>query len=254
MKESHIPNHKIEYDRETLLAYLRGTLDEKDMEAIQKAEKDSAVLATSIEGLRFLLETDGEAGIDPFLNSSWEVHDAQIEAHAPTEPESSHTRTFLSYARAAVVALLVGLGAFLMYSSLDSTSLVDQELAEGFPVERSQVRGTLSNTNSWEEAYLQEDFEKVVELLEDTSEKEERESFYLGMAYLQLRRYPRANIQFQVVLDLNNPNGFVEQAQWFKALSHKQREEPEAAQSLLEQIVEIPSHYKRDKAKTLLNE
>ena len=257
MEQRYTSDMDILYDRETLQAYVLGTLSKERMEEITQAAAGSEALATRIEGMRFLLEQEGEAGIPPFLAEVWGQHEQMIEDFCRTKRESKKVSSrppFFTYAIAAAFALLIGIGAFLI-NQRTTVNPLDQALAESFPLIHTQIiRSQTTEQELWEEAYEKENFPSVINELSPKLEKNESEQFYLGMAYLKEAQYPEAISSFQEVISRANRNGFLEQARWFCALAYMKAEQPAQARALLDEIITIEGHYKQVEARELLSD
>ena len=254
MDHRYTSDRDILYDREMLQAFVQGSLDAKKMQEIAEAAKDSEALAIRIEGMRLLLDEGGEEGLNDFMAESWAQQEGLIGDFVRKEvAESAPQRTpFLTYAVAAGIALLLGLGAFLLNRMNGGSDLLEEALAESFPLIQAQiVRSNPVDKENWEEAYEKEDFAAVVQELAAKPDKKEAENFYLGMAHLQQGQYQEAIETYRQVIAMDNLKGFLEQARWFASLAHTQLNQIPEARALWDTILQKEGHYKQAEAKKL---
>lgn len=253
MKQRYSSHREISYNRETLEAYLEGNLEAELMEEIKEAEQHSEELAIRMEGLRFLLAQEGKEGADTFLAATQELHKEMIETHIPAPAPQAQTQPIFSYLVAAGIALLIGLGAFLINTNQGLDPFIQNELAQPFPLLNSQVRGTQTDENTWKSSYTEGAYGQVIQHLSTVPDIGEAEHFYLGMSYLYKEMYPSALTEYQAVMDFDNPNGYLEQARWYKAIGHAKIGDETAAKDLLQSILEVKGHFRQQEAERMLN-
>jgi TolA-binding protein len=77
-------------------------------------------------------------------------------------------------------------------------------------------------------------------------------AFYIGMCYLELREYAKAEVQFHRVID--HSGDFRQEAEWYLALTLLADNKTEQSEELLQAMVEQKNHYFGEKAKELLDD
>ncbi|MEM6628270.1 MAG: hypothetical protein AAF694_01295 [Bacteroidota bacterium] len=258
MEPQNSSQNEILYDSTVLKQYLKGTLSKEQMEEIAKALNESEELSLRLEGLRFLLDQEGEEGAEAFLKKNWERHRSTLLADEPirdSEANASYSG-IRGYAIAASIALLLGLGAYFLSTKRSPVSLdllMTQEIEKPFPLLNTlAVRSGTSEKSQWQKAYEVENYSEVATQLAEKDSLGELERFYLGLSYLYTQQFKTALTQFDQVIQINHLNGFLEQARWFKALTQMELQQPDSAQALLEIILLQEKHYKKVEAAKLL--
>ena len=151
----------------------------------------------------------------------------------------------------AATVLLIAVSSILIYRSAQPSlsDLLSDALAEPYEISVALRNSeTASNMDNAAVYYNQGNYTEVVKLLEN--EKSSRAIFYRGLSLLYAGEYVQATDELQK--NELQTSRFAEQAKWYLALGFLKSAEEKKARKILEEIVTIDHHYKRDSSKKLL--
>ncbi len=161
---------------------------------------------------------------------------------------------------AASIALLLAIGGF--YKNFTDGKMSGSSIYDKYyqPYEVS-VTYRSGNTEvdkvflSALQKYEEREYEKAMVLFEQLLEIKKNDmalNLYSGITYMEEKEYQNASNSFNNIID-NKNNLFVEQAKWYLSLCYVITEDKENAITLLNELVQEESYYKKD-AKHILRE
>ncbi|NNF34881.1 MAG: hypothetical protein HKN68_12275 [Saprospiraceae bacterium] len=165
------------------------------------------------------------------------------------------TKRISAVAAVAVILFLI----YFTYNNLNQSIDHNQLFVEYFEAPpHTSSRGSSESLDSWNliiEHYLRGEYIRVIEelpsLLQDPNfNSDESAKLYLGISYLMENQYDNAHKWFQQV---SVESTFIQDAEWYTAMTYLKEGEMDAAISTLNMIVDQPKHYKRKEALSLLD-
>ena len=245
---------------ELLLDYVEGLVDADTRQHIEALLAEDEDYQNVEAGIRFYYENYGDdrRQLEQYLE---QFKNQLMREQLPSKTRRLNTR-FLSIA-ATVLGLV--LAVFLLRNQLTSQSsdrMVTAQLEPPYANLYATSRGndTASLRNQASQAYDNQDFQAVIDELEELIEHEQTagatDFFMLGQSYLNLESpdFGRAQELFQMVLDDNPPRSLIQQTQWYLALSQYQNGQKTAAKDGFEKIANDPSHYRQAAAQRMIKQ
>lgn len=136
---------------------------------------------------------------------------------------------------AAIVIMVLGAAIFYKYSTVDNSSIYQQNFTE---YTLSTTRGE-SNQDPVEEAYRNKNWNAVMQDFNQAAVKTNESFFLSGMAALELKKYPEAVSRFEQILNVNAKSDdkyFQDEAQYYLALAYLMNHQTDKGVSMLNEI------------------
>ena len=158
---------------------------------------------------------------------------------------------------AASLAFLI-VAVFLFKNSnqsLPPTDLFDTHFALPNPAGERNVNTQSFAWNDAMIAYSNQDFEQTIDLLSPLVNQEDfpfidRGHLYLGLSLIMQNKNPKAINHFDAI---NPESSFIQDAEWFRALTYLKMGNLEKTKNALKKIVNQARHYKHKEAMEILN-
>ena len=244
---------KTKYNYELIHDYLHGLTDQKTSMEIKQLIKNDEVTRSIAEGIVHLENKLGnEEAVEIYLENFRERQLSSIQqppAHRPITKK-------LWFRMAASLLLLISVGAVvrLMVATPDLQTLVNNELAEPYPLS-NLVRGE-SDGSAKEKAfqlYAQGDFTNATIYFEQASTNEKENAtvvFYNALSYLYQENFAKANALLKS--DMIAGSRYSKQAEWYRALALIQSGNLDEGKVALTSIADQVGHFKHEAANRLL--
>jgi tetratricopeptide (TPR) repeat protein len=160
-----------------------------------------------------------------------------------TPPQGAIVRNIFrnSLRIAAILIVFLGAAAIYKYNAVSSALLYEQNYTS---YTLGTVRGN-TDKNVLEEAYKNKDWQTVLALFSQDSEKTAKSYFLAGMAEMELRHFPEAMNLFESVLsDDGKTHGsyFKDEAEYYLAMSCLMNEQPDKGVAMLKKIRKSKDH------------
>lgn len=227
--------------------YINGELEEDDLWEFKRALESDPQLAAELKDYLMIKKLLSQKEKLKLMDKMNAIHEA--------EKSRSKLPRIPIYAAAASFLLLASIGGFLLlrHSGSNEAALFNQYYtaesgAFGLRSGHSSLQHELAQGLQY---YEDKNFEKAIDFFNQT-DNNLMARLYRGISYLELEQFDKALSDFDVVIADNN-NLFVDQAQWYKALTLLKSEQLTKAKETLNAIASDRSVYKT-KAQKLLKE
>jgi tetratricopeptide (TPR) repeat protein len=154
---------------------------------------------------------------------------------------------------AASATILVVIGSFLLSdintNSTESLFQNNYTFEVCIEVERGNSSTIDKNIKTALLHYNNSEFKEAIAILKD-NQKDIISKFYLGLSYIETKKYNKAIICFQDVLD-DNSNLFLEQSKWYKGLCYLKLDKKKEAKNIFQEIVKNDDLFKNQASKIL---
>jgi tetratricopeptide (TPR) repeat protein len=154
---------------------------------------------------------------------------------------------------AASATILIVIGSFLLsdISPTNTESLFkdNYKFEVCIEVERGSNSTIDKNIKTALLHYNNSEFKKAIAILKD-NQKDIISKFYLGLSYIETKKYNKAIICFQDVLD-DNSNLFLEQSKWYKGLCYLKLDKKKDAKDVFQEIIKNDDLFKNQASKIL---
>lgn len=245
---------KSKYNYELIHDYLHGLLDSntsKEMGELIMSDETARSIAEGI--IRMEKEFSGdEVALNAYLENFQQRQLALVGQSKETKPIIKTAW----FRMAASLLLLISVGAVvrLMVATPDLQTLVNNELAEPYPLS-NLVRGE-SDGSAKEKAfqlYAQGDFTNATIYFEQASTSEKENAtvvFYNALSYLYQENFAKANALLKS--DVIAGSRYSKQAEWYRALALIQSGNLDEGKVALTSIADQVGHFKHEAANRLL--
>ncbi|MGK0364759.1 MAG: hypothetical protein ACI85O_001817 [Saprospiraceae bacterium] len=157
---------------------------------------------------------------------------------------------------AAAIALLV-VFIFLIKNINQTSSTTDLFAAHFELPDAAGERNSSAQSEAWNDAmvaYLNQDFEKTIDLLAPLVNQADfpfanRGHLYLGLSQLMQNENQKAVKHFEAI---NSESSFVQDAEWYLALAYLKIDDLEKTKKAFQKIVNQTRHFKQKEAKIIL--
>ena len=229
--------------------YLLGMLSEEEVRNFDNQVQTNESLALEITQRRAIIEHLEVLEDRRMMEQIAQVHAQQKKSSAKVVPMRSRFRVF---AVAAVVALLLTAGWWLMNNTTGSQDLYAQYYSS-YTLRFGDRSSNEDLINIAGGHYIDKNYEAagpIFEqiLAEDPSQSKAR--FALGISRMECKKWKEAQAPFQQLIDQNDPL-YGDAAAWYLALTYYKLDKTMQAKALLEDIVAKNGEYKT-KAKDFL--
>ena len=244
---------KTNYNYQLIHDYLHGLTDQKTSMEIKQLIKNDEVTRSIAEGIVHLENKLGsEEAVEIYLENFRERQLSSIQQPSAQRPITKK----LWFRMAASLLLLISVGAVvrLMVATPDLQTLVNNELAEPYPLS-NLVRGE-SDGSAKEKAfqlYAQGDFTNATIYFEQASTNEKENAtvvFYNALSYLYQENFAKANALLKS--DVIAGSRYSKQAEWYRALALIQSGNLDEGKVALTSIADQVGHFKHEAANRLL--
>ncbi len=241
---------------EMIREYLEGSLKGDVLKDFENRMKEDATLAKEVKDLKEVILGLKSLGVDKLKEEvgEWE------KEYRNSIPENKGKVRSLSivYSVAASIVVLVVAGIyFYSFNTPDYQSLY----AENFTPYEDMILARGEEGIADEEllsegmtAYNEQQYDLAINKLSDyLSNNPEKYgvAFYIGLAQLELNNIEEAIANFKIA---QKDPLFLQQAQWYQALSYLKSEQLDQAKNILQLVEDQNSHYKREAAGELLKD
>jgi tetratricopeptide (TPR) repeat protein len=246
----------MKYNYEIINDYLHGLLDKKMSKEISELLRTDETARSIAQGI-LLLEKKfkgDENAVESYLENFGQ---RQLKLVAKEAQPKTFTKT-VWFRMAAALLLLVAVGALvrLMMSTPDLETLVNQELAQAYPVS-NLVRsdGAESYKEKGYQLYSEGNYAGASKYFDKALEENKSDAsviFYNGLCHLYAGSYEKANLLLssEVIAE----SRYVEQAQWFGAIAYIKSNDKSNAIKILKVITRNEKHFKYEVAFKLMKE
>jgi hypothetical protein len=246
------------YDYDIIRDYLHGLVSREKAHEIGELIRTDDVARDIAEGILLMekefLENDTD--IESYLEDFRQTQLRTIQTGALVIAERKVRNQWMKIAAAVLLLLVAFFGIRQITSQPDVLTLVDEELAEPYPVSgvfRSPTQH--SDYNTAVELYRNKNFVQASLYFERAAKTENdlaTVTFYNGMSSLYSGHYPRAIalLESRAV----SASRYARQAEWYLSLAHIKSDHRDKAINILKGIKSTPHHYKYDRAVQLLEE
>lgn len=213
--------------------------------------------ATILEGISIAKaeSTKKEVSLDHFLQASKESTKIHIDKEISVKNTSNEFKGLFLRVAAALIIVTIGAIAFFYTNKFDAEEFVAYEISNHRPgpnIERDLKVD--ANWSSFANSFQNSEYEKALSILDNVKPDNRNSSFdfFQGLCYLY-----KKPADYQKAVDLlvsiaNSDNRFNEQARWYSALGYFKLGKVNQCKELLLEITLIEDHFKKEEAKSLL--
>jgi hypothetical protein len=232
--------------------YLSETLPESEK---LKFEQELAVNPKLKQEFQFEIELDAPLKQEDIIDLRRKMRHVINEEKARARSfgkKSLHSHWYLVAASATFVILVVG-----ALRLMNPVKYSNETIFEMYYAGESAHNVTRSGSNSNDEAmmkYHEGDFNGALLLFNEILDKDANNMYvryYAGLASIETKQNKRAINEFSFIVK-NHNNLFVENAEWYLALSYLRDNQPKEAEKILEKISETTTNTHQIEAKQIL--
>ncbi|HPR32102.1 MAG TPA: tetratricopeptide repeat protein [Prolixibacteraceae bacterium] len=265
----HLMNALLENDIFSLRTSIKNIMDEEETKKEPVASIDSYLLdqLNNDERIDFekQMKHDGhfrrEIGLNREINEAIQEKEVMrlrkltadiIRSEQDREHSASwfnRKKPLIYIGAAASVTALLASGAHYMFRPHKTAEELFHQMYQpftekGFQRSFSQANPVFSGIECYNERKYDAALEQFSRVLTE-NEYHPMSNFYSGLCYMEKREYEKAGLFFQKVIDEKN-NLFIEQAEWYLALSFMADSNEVQALPLLNSIIEKKGYYEKN--------
>jgi tetratricopeptide (TPR) repeat protein len=163
------------------------------------------------------------------------------------------------YRRVYITASALAIFAIAFTAYMSNRNFSNDKLVELYyqPAQTTMnFRSSESTNNALAQAmkfYDSKDYLEAIKLFEKILEKDQSQigvNLYSGISYMEMKQFEKAENSFQKVID-NQPNPFVESANWYIGMCYVMADKREKAASQFEKLSKVDGFYQKDAKKIL---
>lgn len=243
--------------------YAQGKLQGEEQAKIEAWLAEDEEARTVLEGIRELqrqIPDDSERAA-----FKQKTRDDIVQAMAsklganqqnPKEPalKPTYRKPWPAIVAAASVALLIGLGVWLlMPTSPSSDAIMADMLEEPYEISKVNLMGSGADKDipAWQKAYEAGEYQKVITELSGKESLEDEALFFLGMSHLYLGEYKTATDLLQNP-QLRSSKPYGQQSKYFLAIALVKTNEIALAMKELREIADAEKWWRQEEATQLL--
>lgn len=221
---------------ELLEKYIDGTLSTEEKERVELLISSEPEWEQTLRDMQLAVESVRYAA----LNYQVAAIAAQYEQQQSFLPKQKSKVRMMTYVmRAAAVAIvIVASYVALVYSTTTTDRLFNESYVS---YELITTRSNQAPANI-DKLYAQQNWKAIIETVNHNTPTGSKELFLAGIASMNLGQYEEAANRFRSVMDRTDESNFLDDAEYYLALSDIKLERYEAARNMLRKIQEDPSH------------
>ena len=232
---------------ELLIKHLDKELGTEENIALEKQLQDDVVLRNELDGLRLAQQSVRLYGLHQAVAGLHKEAMAGVTEQAATQPRITPVRRIVRYSAVAAAAALITIVSTVgyQYATVNSQELYNDIYTAYTP---SRVRG--AENNAVKLAYTANQFQQVVQLVQQATNPAVEEYYLAGNAYLQLHNAAGAIGSFTLAQQKNNAGHtsfYAEDIEYYLALAYLQNNQLQQALPLFTAIYHNNQHAYHDK-------
>ncbi len=232
---------------EKLVQYLDGELAGAEKEILQQQLSSDKNLQEELESLQSTREAVKMYGLQQKVAG---IHSQMMQEMRSPVKKISSSRRILRYGIAVAASVILIVGGIIGYNFYNLSS--NKVFAGNYhPYELNTMRdGDTARLSPVEKAYREKDYKKAVDIHEMYDPNPPKETFLIGMSFIELGKNAEAIEELKKVIARNEANKtsiFKEEAEYYLALTYIRNRDYDYALDLLRKIQEDPGHLYHEK-------